>query len=324
MSKSTIIFYDSSFPLDSRLSADYESQLVQLGNVVRANSLGKALQEADGGSFINMHAPYFPKEAWSDILDYLKRGGSLISIGGAPFKRPVSKNDAGVWEPETEQTAYHREIHIHEALPVDAAPINGLSAMADIPLLQGKESLFEISNTWNLVPHVTKTSDLPHQMGSAGPMDAQLYPLLKGVSAEGREVAAPVVLWENTKGMFAGARWLFVNQPLSDLFWQSGGAQELSRWAQFCGEGVTELSLKPNYASFEPGERAMLTLQAQHLSRSAVKSEPAVSWSFSLVVQHDNNPELSFTTNLQEDVASKQLIIRIPVPLELVSGYYSV
>lgn len=324
MSMNTIIFYDSSFPLNTRLSSDSEGQLVQIGNVVRANSLGKALREADGGCFVNMHAPYFPKEAWADILAFLKRGGGLINIGGAPFKYPVSKNEAGAWEAESEQTAYHRELHIHEALPVDAAPIKRLSAVADIPLLQGKESLFEVANTWNLVPHVTKTSDLPHQMGSAGPMDAQLFPLLKGVSAEGREVAAPVVLWENTKGMFAGARWLFVNQPLTELFWQGGGAESLRLWAEFCEAGVTELWIKPNYASFEPGERAMLTLQAQNLSRSAIKSESAVSWSFSIVVQHDSKPEQRFTTSLQEDVASKQLIVRIPVPLELASGYYSV
>ncbi|OBZ08616.1 alpha-amylase family protein [Bacillus sp. FJAT-26390] len=322
MSMSTIIFYDPSFPLRSRLSSDSEGQLVQIGNVVRANALGKALRDADGGCFVNMHAPYFPKEAWVDILAYLKRGGSLINIGGAPFKYPVTKNEDGAWETESEQTAYHRELHIHEALPVDAAPIKAMSAHADIPLLQGKESLFEVSNTWNLVPHVTKTSDLPHQMGSAGPMDAHLFPLLKGVSAEDREVAAPIVLWENTKGMFAGGRWLFVNQPLTEQFWQGGGAEELRRWTAFCGEGVTELWLKPNYASFEPGERAMLTLQAQKLSRSS--SASPVSWSFSIVVQHDSKPEQRFTTSLQEDVASKQLIVRIPVPLELVSGYYSV
>ncbi|MGO4181367.1 beta-galactosidase [Paenibacillus sp. TAF43_2] len=322
---SMIIFYDPSFPIDSRISSDAEGQLLQIGGVVRANNLGAALAAADGGSFINMHAPYFPKQAWSEILAYLKRGGGLISIGGAPFKKPVSKNEAGVWKPESEQTAYHRELHIHEALPVDAAPIMKLRAMEDLPLLQGKESMFEVSSTWNLVPHVTKTSDLPHQMGSAGPMDAQLYPLLKGVSAEGREVAAPVVLWENTKGMFAGARWLFVNQPLTELFWQSGGADELRRWSEFCSAGVTELWLKPNYASFELDERAMLTLQVQKLSRSVAATDlPAASWNFSITIQHESKPNERWTSSIKAEAASKQLIVRIPVPLAIVSGYYKV
>ncbi|MDQ8735139.1 beta-galactosidase [Paenibacillus sp. LHD-38] len=324
MSMNTIIFYDPSFPLTARLNADTEGQLLQLGSVVRAAGLEKALHAAEGGSFVNMHAPYFPKEAWGEILAFLKRGGGLVSIGGAPFKRPVSRNEAGAWEAEGEQTAYHRELHIHEILPVSEAPIKTLSAFADIPLLQGKESMFEVAGTWNLVPHVTKSSDLPHQMGSAGPMDAQLYPLLKGISSEGREVAAPVVLWENTKGSFAGARWLFVNQPLTEAFWQAGGAGELSRWAAFCAAGVTELWLKPNYASFEPGERMMLTLQMQQLSRTAAKPAPAVSWSFALTAEHSSKPEQRWTSNLQEEANSKQLICRIPVALTVESGYYEV
>lgn len=324
MSMSTIIFYDPSFPLDTRLSCDTEGQLVQIGNVVRAAGLAKALRAAEGGGFVNLHAPYFPKEAWVEILAYLKRGGGLISIGGAPFKRPVSRNEAGAWEAEAEQTAYHRELHIHEILSVSAAPIKSLSALADIPLLQGKESMFEVSGTWNMVPHVTKSSDLPHQMGSAGPMDAQLYPLLKGISSEGREVAAPVVLWENTKGMFAGARWLFVNQPLTDQFWLAGGAGELRSWTEFCANGVTELWLKPNYASFEPGERAMLTLQVQQLGRTSAKPVSAVSWSFSILVEHDSKPDQRWTSSLQEEASSRQIIVRIPVPLTLEKGYYKV
>ncbi|NIK79026.1 hypothetical protein FHS15_004172 [Paenibacillus castaneae] len=324
MSISSIIFYDPSFPSHTRLSSISEEQLLQQGNVVSANELSKALRAAEGGTFVNMHAPYFPKEAWSDILAFLKRGGGFVSIGGAPFKSPVSRNEAGLWEAEGQQTAYHRELHIHEILPVSAAPIKTLSAYGDIPLLQGKEAMFEVSGTWNLVPHVTKTSDLPHQMGSAGPMDAKLYPLLKGISSEGREVAAPVVLWENMNGKFGGARWLFVNQPLTEQFWQSGGVQEIHRWADYCAAGVTNLWLKPNYASYEPGERAMLTLQVEQLSRSAEQTNPAVSWSFSIVVEHESQPEQRWTSSLNVEAASKQQIIRIPVSLTLVSGYYKV
>ncbi|WP_138755113.1 alpha-amylase family protein [Paenibacillus sinopodophylli] len=324
MSKNTVIFYDPTFPLAKRLSTDVEGQLLRLGNVVRATGLSKALLAAEGGSFINLHAPYFPKAAWGEILAFLKRGGGLISIGGAAFKRPVTLNEAGAWEVENEQTAYHRELHIHEMLPVSAAPIQSLKAMSDIPLLEGKEAMFEVTGTWNMVPHVTKSSDLPHQMGSAGPMDAQLFPLLKGISAEGREVAAPIVLWENTKGMFAGARWLFVNQPLTELFWQNDGAAELGRWATFCEAGVTELWLKPNYASYELGERAMLTLQIQQLGGLSLQTSEPVRWSLSIAAEHDGHTELSFATSVQVDASSKLDIIRIPVDLAIQSGYYSV
>ncbi len=323
---SNIIFYDASFPQQSCLSSEAEDQLSRQGKVVDAGDLAAALRSAQGGSFVNLHAPYFPKEAWSEIIGFLKRGGGLISVGASPFKRPVVRNGAGAWIAESEQTAYHRELRIHEMLPVNSAPIRTLSANADIPLLQGKEAMFDVSDTWNMVPHVTKSSDLPHQMGSAGPMDAHLYPLLKGISVDGRQVAAPVLLWENTKGSFAGSRWLFVNQPLSERFWSADGAETLGRWAQFCGQGVTELWIKPNYASYEPGERAMLTLQIQQLARSATQehTESGASWCFSIGIEHDSKQDQRWNEQVKIEASAKQRIVRIPVPLELESGYYTV
>ncbi|MBK1678660.1 glycoside hydrolase, partial [Rhodospirillum rubrum] len=185
-----------------------------------------------------------------------------------------------------EQTAYHQQLNIHEALPVDCGRVNDLIASEDIPLMENSHKRFTVKDTWNLVPHVTKSSDLPHQMGSAGPMDTRIYPLLKGCTAKGRQVAAPVVLWENVGGPFLGGRWLFVNQPLSASFWEQDGGEEVRRWAAFCAKGITELWIKPNYATYESGERATLTLQAQRMGRNLPVHEPQ-SWTFRISVQHD-------------------------------------
>ncbi|MHA7966113.1 beta-galactosidase [Paenibacillus sp. CAU 1782] len=266
MSKSILIFADSQFPTPSRASLEGIQQLAENATLVLAEQLAEKLDELNEGVFVNLHAPYFPKAAWGSITAFLKRGGGLISAGGAPFRFPVERTESG-WKAGTEQTAYHQELHIHEVLPVDPAPVASLSANSDIPLLQGAEILFDIEPTWNMVPHVSKNSELPHQMGSAGPMDAHLFPLLTGVSQDGRSVAAPVVLWENTKGKFQGGRWLFVNQTIGDRFWQNGGAEQLLAWARYCAASVTEFWLKPNYASYEPGERATLTFQHQWLGQ---------------------------------------------------------
>lgn len=55
---------------------------------------------------------------------------------------------------------------------------------------------------------MTRADDRPGEGGSSGPMDAPIYPLLKGVGggALEREVAAPAVLLEHTKGDYAGGR----------------------------------------------------------------------------------------------------------------------
>ncbi|MFS0840650.1 beta-galactosidase [Paenibacillus sp. 1P03SA] len=298
--------------------------LAGIGRFVSADGLAEALNEAPGGCFVNLHAPYFPKAAWPAILGFLTRGGSLISVGGAPFKHPV-RRDGGDWYVEAEQTAYHQELHIHEALRVDASSAAGLSASDTIPLLAGQESLFDVSETWNLVPHVTKTSDLPHQMGSAGPMSTQIYPLLKGVTAEGREVSAPVVLWENSRGKFEGSRWLFVNQPLHAQFWEQGGAAALKQWTEFCAAGVTELWLKPNYASYEEGERPQLTLQTQRVTRvhGAGRVKTAESWTFSITVEHESSSD-RWNHELRQEITGEFGLVRIPVPLDIRSGLYRV
>lgn len=320
--RETIIFYDADFPGGERPQPDVD-ELLHIGKVVGAGELAEALRESPGGCFLTLHAPYFPKAAWSDIAAYLARGGGLVSFGGAPFKVPVRSAD-DAWVAEPEQTGYHRRLRIHETLRVDAGPVVRLSANEDIPIFAGKEALFPVAaDSWNLVPHVTKSSDLPHQMGSAGPMDAHLYPLLKGISAEGREVAAPAVLWENTKGEFAGGRWLFMTQPVEPAFWANGGAKALGEWSSFCAGGVTELWMKPNYASYEPGERAMLTFQMQRLGHGDAAAETK-TWKLSVAITHQVSDKPVWEHTFTVPATNRQHILRIPVPVSIERGWYQV
>ncbi|BBH21945.1 hypothetical protein Back11_32900 [Paenibacillus baekrokdamisoli] len=322
MSRKVIVFYDPAFPSLSTFGGNAAQSLGPIGSVVDGKGLSDALRSAEGGCFINLHAPYFPKSAWPEILAFLKRGGGLVSIGGAPFKYPV-RLDADGWQVEVQQTAYHQELYIHEVLQVDAASVTTLSAWDRFALLVGQESLFDIQSTWNLVPHTTRNSDLPHQMGAAGTMSTQIYPLLKGLNAQGREIAAPIVLWENSRGDFAGSRWLFVNLPLHARFLEQGGANALASWAAFCAKDVTELWIKPNYASYEAGERAILTLQTQRIQQPAAADQHKDRWSFKITVEREAGEqqwEHSFTSEVTNEID----YMRIPVPLEIQSGLYRV
>lgn len=324
MSKN-ILFFDPQFPISGAMDiAAATEALSNIGTIVEAADLAASLQQANGGCFINMHAPYFPKSAWTAILGYLKRGGGLLNIGGAPFKYPVRLED-GQWIVEAEQTVYHQELYIHEALRVDSTRVVRYQAAEEIPLIVGGEALLPLSDTWNLVPHVTKSSDLPHQMGSSGPMDTRVYSLLKGITADDREVSAPVVLWEQIGGPFKGARWLFVSQTLREGFWTDGGLEQIAQWVQFISEGVTELWIKPNYASFENGERAQLTLQTERLSRSAISSSSSSdTWTFHISVKREGDAAAVWTKELQEQVKDELTIVRLPLPIAIESGLYRV
>src|SRR5699024_3193399 len=93
--------------------------------------------------------------------------------------------------------------------------------------------------------------------------DATIYPLLKGITDNGREIAAPSVLIEHDRGTFASVRWIFINQILDQHFWNEQGATLITQLAKFVKAGVTELWLKTTYANYHPGERATIQLQHQ-------------------------------------------------------------
>ncbi|NGZ77633.1 beta-galactosidase [Saccharibacillus alkalitolerans] len=281
--KRLIFFRDPSFPASGPLPGLKE--LGAYGVVTSAADLGDALTDRCGdgnGVLINLHAPYFPESAWSSILAFLKKGGGLLSVGGAPFKRPV-RQESGRWRIGPEQTGYHQQLFIHETLPVEAGRAVRLEAAPELPLLSGDERLFApetgasagagIGGTWNLVPHTTRDADLPEQMGSAGTMSTRITPLLRAYDASDRPISAPAVLWEQMRGPFAGSRWVFVNRPLTAGLAEGEGLEALSRWAAFCGREAAELSLAPHSAAYEPGERARLTLRAQAIRRAGVPAD---------------------------------------------------
>lgn len=319
-----VIFYDRNFPYSGiRPDSLSEKELSLKGRVCTAEQLPAALKDAK--VLIHLHGSYFPKSAWPSILSFLEKGGGLLHLGGATFRLPVYHNGAG-WTVESEQTAYHQRLNIHEQLPVDARRVERFVCSADIPLFDGAQELFAIQDTVGFVLHPTKSDDQPGQGGSAGPMDAHIYPLLKGVMANGREIAAPAVLIEHTKGCFAGGRWIFVNLELREEFWKSGGIDALVRWSAFCGRGVTEMWLKPNYASYYSGERPILNLQLQALARTGEFVENKRHWQFSLRVYKEENERCSpiWTGEISACASTEWAAERIAVEVELTPGFYTV
>ncbi|MEK0314918.1 beta-galactosidase [Cohnella sp. 56] len=290
----TIIFYDAQFPCDG--AAPDEAALAELRRscrVVAAAGLAEALDAEDAGTFVHLHGPYFPRDAWPAISRHLGSGKGWIHAGGAPFKRPVGLTADG-WIPEPEMTAYHQELHIHEALAADGTRAAVLRHNPERPLLAGSEGLFDIGDTYGLVLHVTHERDQLNQAtGSSGPMNARIQPLLVGVSEDGREVTAPVVLLEHYRGEFAGGRWLLANQRLTARFWSGGGAEALVEWAAYCDAGVTELWLKPSYAAYHAAETPHLTVQAQRIAPAADggRAREPEEWRLRIALRRRGAPE---------------------------------
>lgn len=87
--KKLIIFADSTFPLDGTFPTEQALntwKAVKEITVVNAEELAETLKTTAGeGCLVNLHAPYFPKSAWTEIAAYLHQGGSLISVGAHPL-----------------------------------------------------------------------------------------------------------------------------------------------------------------------------------------------------------------------------------------------
>lgn len=86
--KKLIIFADPAFPMEGA-SPTHEAlntwKAVEEITVVNAEELAEVLKTTAGeGCLVNLHAPYFPKSAWTEIAAYLHQGGSLISVGAHP------------------------------------------------------------------------------------------------------------------------------------------------------------------------------------------------------------------------------------------------
>ncbi|WP_299094425.1 hypothetical protein [uncultured Metabacillus sp.] len=309
-----IIFYDSRFPIDGQrpnrsFFESFSNEII----VADALSLEEVLANSEVDCFINMHGPYFPKSAWDAIYRHMESGKGFVHIGGIPF-RILCYMTNGNWERERVQTAYHQQLNIHEALHVKSEPIASLQHNKDIPVFSGKEDLFPIEDTCNFVLHVTKSSAIESEMGSVGPMDARIYPLLKGVSKSGREVAAPSVLIENTKGKFTGGRWLFINQKVNEQFWTEKGAKAIEELALFATNGVTEMWLKTNYATYDEGERPKVTYQLQSFKNVVTE------WTLTFTVTKNKETIFSKTEAVN---ASQQLnALSFVLPIDIMPGLY--
>lgn len=321
-----LLFYDQSFPFDGRRpDTSFLTAVSAWAEVVDADGLVSRLQAKKWDTLVWLHGPYFPKESWTAVRAHLQSGGGLLHTCGAPFRRPAVQTDTGEWRIEREQVGYHQVLDIHDALPVDVSLVRTQKAGAEFPVLSGKESWFGIEPTWGLTLHPSKTSDIPAEMGSCGPMDSVITPLLIGADAAGRERAASVVLLEQNKGIYAGGRWVLVNQEIPKIVGCAEGADLLQELASFAGYGVTEIWLKPNYACYEPGEQPLLTLQLQALSRTEAGTENR--WRFEVEVRKDGVDEPVWTASLEFEAgrAVPDLQpVRLPVKLAAEPGLYRV
>jgi hypothetical protein len=311
-----VTFYDERLPFDgARPDEASLRHIAGFSDILGLDGLtGGALEGC--GAIISLHGKYVPPVIWNGLCGKLREGCGYVGIGGGtPFSAPVSlENGKAVCH--RRQTAYHQELNICHGQKIGKERYGLLRINRDIPLLEGFEGCFEPADTVGLIVRFTRFLDTEKELGSSGPMDAQLYPLLMGYDADGRQRAAPVVMIENFIGDYAGGRWIFVNTDPTEKFWNAGGARLAETLAGYAAAGACEFSVRPNYASYYPGEQPELLVSAADHSGRALALEMDVR------IEKDGKPV--FTKDVRSTLSGESVLLTIPCGFPAEPGVYDI
>jgi hypothetical protein len=265
--RDTVVFHDPQYPQ----ACTYTTLHKIIPNPFDLTDAAHLAERLDGGCkmLLSFHGPYFPKAAWNAVLHFLERGGNIAIFGGMPFTRPVTED--GAVEPE--QDTYTRQIYLGPffQLPPPATPLQ-LVADDDAALLCGCSldiPTDDASSFWSFYPRLTQVSDHPEEMGSAGPIDTVLQPLILALTrtASGdQRVATPALLLDQRAGRFRGGRWLISAwKPSSEEIWLTN-AEAIQRLILLASEAISTFEVRPVLACYQPGEAPSLVAAAHSSS----------------------------------------------------------
>ncbi len=218
-------------------------------------ALASRLKRADHDVLVLPYGSAFPLEAWAAIREFVRHGGGLVVLGGAPFHQPVRQEKAGdgtryVLGPR--QPTYAHEFLIGPSDELDAAAFAG--PLRTVAAADGEwdGALPEPTKTWALTVRLATHEDLPGEGGTAGPRDGVLRPLVHLVDAKGVARMCPLLEIDRLRGTEEGARWVLAP---SDARLDAATVRKAVERAL---EGASELDARPVRAAVEPGEVAVL------------------------------------------------------------------
>ena len=185
----------------------------------------------------------FPLDAWWPIREFVKGGGSLVVLGGAPFHQPVLREE-GRWTLGTRQPTFAHEFLIGPAERIEIAP--DLRAMHPDPSWQ--HPLANGTTAWALTLRLGTRPDSPAEHGTEAHRDAIVRPLVHMVDGDGIPRAAPVLEIDRLRGTEAGARWILTPTDATLT------APLIRALVERALEGASELEAGPVYASVEASE----------------------------------------------------------------------
>jgi hypothetical protein len=249
-------------------------------------ALASRLTRADHDVLVLPYGSAFPLEAWPAIRDFVKHGGGLVVLGGAPFQQPVRQEKAGegtryVLGPR--QPTYAHEFLIGPSDELDAAWYAGPLKATAASGAEWDGALPEPKRTWALTVRLATHEDLPGEGGTAGPRDGVVRPLVHLVDAKGVARLCPLLEIDRLRGTEEGGRWVLAP---SDARLD---AATIRKAVERALEGASELDARPARAAVEPGEAPILRVI---LRRPVPRAGEAVPGRARVTVRNDAGAEV--------------------------------
>jgi hypothetical protein len=268
---------------------------------------------------VNPHGSAFPVECWESIRTYLRKGGSLLHLGGAPFSVPV-RRDGTLWKPEVFQASYYKELGITASFPVEIRA--GMEIRGMDPAEPGVDPAavaggLAVSRVHALYVKFTSTRDYPLEDGTSGQRDAAIWPLAGAFTAAGDMIAAPVVVVDRLLGEYAGGRWVLAAYSGSI---SAGALEALARAA--LPEPLTA-AIVPTFATYYPGETPAFRL----VTRRAKSGLPADGGSWRITVTGRNGKVVHRETVTGGDLIEANATARVlpsSAARNLRPGFYAI
>jgi hypothetical protein len=197
----------------------------------------------------------FPVEAWPAIQAFVRGGGGLVVLGGAPFQQPIRETTGKTrFVAATRQPTFAHELLIGAADEIRSSdlgsalrtgPVEGSGWTATVP---------EPQRAWALTFRLATRPELPEEHGTAGPRDAVVRPLVHVVDAAGLPRACPLLEVDRLRGDGAGGRWVLAP---SDATLPASAIREAVERAF---EGPSQVEARPVRAAVEPGDTAEIRI----------------------------------------------------------------
>ncbi len=283
---------------DALSNRGYYAPVLQAGDLVAGGLLTRRKMQA----LVLPSAPYFPVALREPFLAYLREGGGFIALGGYAFERLVEWNGQAWVEAGSGVTAGEMTQPIPAADGMTTRFGHSGDAMTFAPEQIGIfDPAFQLKNATRSQPSAwlsgiwpTASSRLDAALpkavegfaasgliGDNNPVFPPVYrrwvPMLELTDADGKPRGSALSLMRNHTGPYAGSTWAFSGVTGQKVVLGSQGHEKLlALAAEACAGNMWLRSLRSEFASYSPGETAVLEIRVRNDSDAAKTGTLAV------------------------------------------------